>query len=136
MWRPTTAGPRRREGGGGRRRRGGRAAGGGLGRPALAAPGGVGRAPAGPDARRRCGRLRPPARPPLLALRPGRRSVPSWRGAGAGRRRGARRGGAAVAALGAEWIAVPALVPDEWAAAHAFLRAIGAAPDALSQWEM
>jgi ribosomal protein S18 acetylase RimI-like enzyme len=51
-------------------------------------------------------------------------------------RRGAGLGRAAVAALGAEWIAVPALVPDEWAAAHAFLRAIGAAPDALSQWEM
>jgi ribosomal protein S18 acetylase RimI-like enzyme len=51
-------------------------------------------------------------------------------------RRGAGNGRAALAALGAEWVAVPALVPEEWSEAHGFLRAVGAQADAFSQWEM
>jgi len=53
---------------------------------------------------------------------------PAARGAGIGR--------TTLAALNAEWIAVPALVPEEWAPLHGFLRALGAEHDAFAQWEM
>jgi ribosomal protein S18 acetylase RimI-like enzyme len=51
-------------------------------------------------------------------------------------RRGRGLGARALAALGAETIAIPALLPDEWAGAHAFLAAMGALPDSHRQWEM
>jgi ribosomal protein S18 acetylase RimI-like enzyme len=51
-------------------------------------------------------------------------------------RRGAGIGRTALAALGAEWLAVPALVPEEWSEAHGFLRAVGGEPEAFSQSEM
>ena len=31
---------------------------------------------------------------------------------------------------------MPALVPEEWAPLHGFLRALGAEHDAFAQWEM
>jgi ribosomal protein S18 acetylase RimI-like enzyme len=53
---------------------------------------------------------------------------PAARGVGLGRN--------ALGALNAEWMAVPALVPEEWPDAHGFLRSMGAEPDAFAQWEM
>jgi ribosomal protein S18 acetylase RimI-like enzyme len=41
-----------------------------------------------------------------------------------------------LAALGAETIAIPALVPEEWDAAHGFLETLGGVLDQHRQWEM
>lgn len=51
-------------------------------------------------------------------------------------KRGRGLGARALAALGAETIAIPALLPDEWKDAHAFLAAMGALPEPNRQWEM
>ena len=42
----------------------------------------------------------------------------------------------ALAALGVAWLGVPALMPEEWGDGTAFLRALGAEPDAHAQYEM
>jgi ribosomal protein S18 acetylase RimI-like enzyme len=42
----------------------------------------------------------------------------------------------ALGALGAETIAIPALLPEEWSTAHGFLDALGGVPDRHRQWEM
>jgi len=42
----------------------------------------------------------------------------------------------ALAGLGAETIAIPALVPEEWDTAHGFLEAAGGVLDPHRQWEM
>jgi ribosomal protein S18 acetylase RimI-like enzyme len=42
----------------------------------------------------------------------------------------------ALAALPSPWIAVPALLPEEWHPAHEFLRAAGASPERYTQYEM
>ncbi len=42
----------------------------------------------------------------------------------------------ALAALPSPWVAVPALLPEEWHAAHEFLQSAGASPERHAQYEM